>query len=97
MNLQRQMVAIIFFAIFLWAVPVVVPDTVRRWRTCSARATKYQWKAQSEYLRAAGFAAQSKPRDAEICRRIADQYAKKSQEYRRSLLVPWEFWSMGDY
>jgi len=97
LNIQRLMVAIIFLAIAFWAGPDVAPEFVRRWRTCSDRASRYESMARTEYVRAATSSARSQPDGGAICLRRADGYSRQARRYRCSLLVPWQAWSLGDY
>ena len=91
------MVSVVFFALFFWAGPVVVPETMRRWKVCQAKAAAYQRLAQTETVRAAKFAARYGQAEAAPGRRRAELYAEKSQRHRRALFIPWEFWSLGDF
>jgi hypothetical protein len=95
-SIQRFMVVVVVLSIFLWAGPVVVPEAVRRWRLCYARAADNQAEATRHYAIAARFQARSKPFAADHERERGDWYAEKSQRYRHALLIPWKFWSMGD-
>jgi hypothetical protein len=89
-SIQWLMVIIVFLALFLWAGPVVVPEAVRRWRRCHARAADYQAEAARHYAIAA-----SRPFAADYMRERGDWYMEKSGRYRHALLIPWEFWNMG--
>ena len=59
MNIQRFMVVVIFLAIVLWAGPILVPEAMRRWRHCDARAAENLAAARSLYIRATYFTARS--------------------------------------
>jgi hypothetical protein len=96
-NIQWLMVTIIFLAVTFWAGPIVAPEFVRRWRTCSDRAARYQSMARAESFRAAAHSARSQPDMAAICERQEGIYSRKAQRHTRALLVPWEAWSLGDY
>src|SRR4051794_16162495 len=96
MNIQRFMVAVIFLAIFLWSGPILVPEVVRRWRLCDARAAHYEAEARAASLWAAQSAARSNNRAAAQLRSRADSCTRKSRQYRRALLIPWKFWSLGE-
>src|SRR3954463_1680698 len=96
MTIQWFMVAVVFLAIFLWAGPVLVSEAVRRWRVCSVRAARYQAQARAGSLRATRLAARSMHRAAAFERSTAEEDARKAREYRRALLIPWEFWALGD-
>jgi hypothetical protein len=97
MNIQRFMVAVIFLAIFFWSGSALVPEAVRRWRRCDARAAEYLAEARSLSLHAARFTALSRHYEAAWLRERAENYTKDSWKYRRALVIPWEFWSLGEY
>jgi len=96
-SIQWLMVAIIFLAIAFWSGPILAPEFVRRWRTCSNRAANYQSMARFWYIEAAKFSAYPKPEVGAGFQRRGDGYSKKAQRYRRALLVPWETWSLGEF
>lgn len=97
MNTQRWMVAIVFLAIFSWAGSIVGPVVVHRWSACRARADAYEAEARSSAALAVMYDGQSKPYQAGNLRERAHNYQKESQKYRRALVNPWEFWTLGDY
>src|SRR5215210_579357 len=95
MNIQRSMLALVFIAIALWAVPVVLPEAVRRWKSCSAMADELEVGARSRHAEAARRAARSLPDEARMTREVAEDDEAAAWKYRRALLIPWEFWSLG--
>lgn len=95
MNIQRSMLALVFVAIALWAVPVVLPEAVRRWRVCNAMADELEVEARSRHAEAVRRAARSLPDEARMTREVAEDYEAAAWKYRRALLIPWEFWPLG--
>jgi hypothetical protein len=70
---------------------------MRRWRLCDARAAEYLAVARSSSIKAAQYTAQSRHHEAGFLREVAHNYAREGRRYRRALLIPWEFWTLGDY
>ncbi len=95
LTIQRSMLGLVFIAIALWAVPAVLPEAVRRWKVCYAMAAMHEAEAKSRHAEAARRAARSLPDEARMTRRVAEDCEKTARKYRRALLIPWEFWSLG--
>jgi len=97
MNIQRFMVALVFLAIVFWAGPVLLPEAVRRWNVCYRKAAYYQAEARSWHAEAIRRAVRSLPDEGRMTREVAEHYARAARRYRRSLVIPWDFWSLGGY
>jgi hypothetical protein len=95
MNIQRFMVALVFLAIALWAGLGVLPEAVRRWRVCYRVAAENQAEARSRHAEAALRSARSLPDEARMACEVAEDYERTAWKYRRALVIPWEFWSLG--
>jgi hypothetical protein len=87
-------VALVFFAIVLWAGPILVPEMVARWEKCQGLASTYKLQARAYSLKAARFTS-SNPRRMALLHAKAADCEKESQKYRRAFLIPWECWSLG--
>jgi hypothetical protein len=94
-KIQRIMVAVVFFAIALWAGRILVPEMVVRWKNCQRSALFYQRLSGLYATQAAMFRSKNLDRVAESKARAAS-YEKKSQKFRRALYIPWECWALGD-
>ena len=95
LNIQTFVVAVIFLAIASWAGPILVPEAVKRWKICEARADELLAESRSRDAEAARRAARSLHDEARMTRAVARDCERASWKYRRALLVPWEFWSLG--
>jgi hypothetical protein len=97
LRIRRSVVVAIVIVLFLWPGPILAPEAVRRWRNCNNRARSCEYLARLQLEYAASHAARLKPGELAEYRQRAEGYAKIGRRYRRSLLLPWEFWSLGDH
>jgi hypothetical protein len=84
-----MMVVVVIVATLLWAAPEVVPDVAGRWRACRDASNRHASEAAWWMRRATSTRAQ-------YAEEMADKHLRLSWKYRRSLLIPWDFYVYGD-
>jgi len=103
---QWLMVAVIIAGIMSWGVPSLLVETTRRWKNCRDRAAFHAGNA-AHYAdltkrlvalspESAAKANRLLGRNADDAARHAKFHAAKSQEYRRAMHRPWDFWTFGE-
>ncbi len=75
----------------------MLPEAMRRWRVCyAASASRLEAEAQSRHAEALTASRPiALPDEARMTRKVAKAYEATAWKYRRALLIPWEFWSLG--
>jgi hypothetical protein len=89
------MVLIVFVAVLMWALAQTAPDLYRRWSACSMVAERHATKARNHAALAASFTQLGNAKRAAIEQKVADWHREKMQKFRHALLIPWEFYSLG--
>jgi hypothetical protein len=94
LTIQRGMVALIFLAILLWALPVVGPDLVRRRVACRREAVRHAREAGWWTAAIPAMKAFKSPGSSAWARRRAAYHSRMSARYRRALYLPWEWYTL---